>query len=154
VPIGRAAVRRRGGSGLLLLSFGSMLAAALSAAERLDATVVNMRFIKPLDQQLLQELAPRHAAIVTLEENVVAGGAGAAVAELLDAAGLSGPRLHIGLPDRFIEHGSREQCLVDAGLDTASVLAAIERWWLPLAQNLNSARAGTRMTVVAGSAPS
>ena len=153
VPLGRAEVRRRGGSGLLLLSFGTMLAAALSAAEGLDATVVNMRFVKPLDHELLQELVPRHVALVTLEENVVAGGAGAAVAELLDAAGLGGPRLHVGLPDRFIEHGSREQCLADAGLDAASVLAAIEHWWLPLAHDLNSARVGTRMALAAGSGP-
>ncbi len=85
LPMGRAEVRRRGQSGLLLLSFGPMLTAALSAAERLDATVVNMRFVKPLDEALLRECMPQHLALVTLEENTVAGGAGSAVAELLDA---------------------------------------------------------------------
>ncbi|HEX9473051.1 MAG TPA: 1-deoxy-D-xylulose-5-phosphate synthase [Steroidobacteraceae bacterium] len=154
LPVGRAELRRRGASGLLLLSFGPMLAAALVAGERLDATVVNMRFVKPLDEALLRESVPRHLALVTLEENTVAGGAGSAVAELLDAAGLSGPRLHLGLPDRFIEHGTREQCLADAGLDTAAVVAAIERWWLPQARNLNTGRTATRMATAVRSGPS
>jgi 1-deoxy-D-xylulose-5-phosphate synthase len=145
LPVGRADVRRRGESGLLLLSFGTMLAAALVAAERLDATVVNMRFVKPLDESLLAELVPQHLALVTIEENVVAGGAGGAVAECLDARGLAGPRLHIGIPDHFIEHGSRAQCLRDAGLDTPAVVAAIEKWWLPQARALNTGRTATRM---------
>jgi 1-deoxy-D-xylulose-5-phosphate synthase len=153
LPIGRGLVRRRGESGLLLLSFGTMLAAALQAGERLDATVVNMRFVKPLDEALLRELVPQHTALVTLEENTVGGGAGGAVAEALDALGLGGPRLHIGLPDRFIEHGSREQCLVDAGLDGAAVLAAIERWWLPQALKLNTGRPATRIVAAARSGP-
>ncbi len=153
VPIGRAQLRRHGGSGLLLLAFGTMLAAALRAGEQLDATVVNMRFVKPLDEALLRELAPQYAALVTLEENTVGGGAGSAVAELLDSLGISGPRLHIGLPDRFIEHGSREQCLVDAGLDNATVLATIERWWRPLALDLNSSRPATRIAVAVRSGP-
>jgi 1-deoxy-D-xylulose-5-phosphate synthase len=153
LPLGRAQLRRRGKSGLLLLSFGTLLAAALSAGERLDATVVNMRFVKPLDEALLRELVPLHAALVTLEENTVAGGAGGAVAEALDAMGLSGPRLHIGLPDRFIEHGSREQCLVDAGLDNAAIQATIERWWLPQALKLNTGRSATRIAAAARSGP-
>ena len=153
VPIGRAQLRRRGESGLLLLAFGTMLAAALQAGEQLAATVVNMRFVKPLDEALLRELAPQYAAIVTLEENTIGGGAGSAVAELLDSLGIGGPRLHIGLPDRFIEHGSREQCLVDAGLDSASVQATIERWWRPLALNLNSARPATRIAAAVRSGP-
>ncbi len=153
LPLGRAQLRRRGHGGLLLLSFGTMLEAALAAGERLDATVVNMRFVKPLDEALLRELVPQHVAWVTLEENTVAGGAGSAVAELLDAAGLGCPRLSIGLPDQFIEHGSREQCLADAGLDTAAVIAAIERWWLPRARALNTGRAATRMTAAAHSGP-
>ena len=154
LPVGRAELRRRGESGLLLLSFGPMLAAALVAADRLDATVINMRFVKPLDEVLLREWVARHVALVTLEENTVAGGAGSAVAELLDAAGLAGPRLHLGLPDRFIEHGTREQCLTDAGLDTPAVVAAIERWWLPQARNLNTGRTATRMTAAVHSGPS
>ncbi len=151
--LGKAQVRRRGRSGLLLLSFGTMLAAALAAGERADATVVNMRFVKPLDEALLRELAAQHVAWVTLEENTVAGGAGSAVAELLDGLGLGRPRLAIGLPDRFIEHGSREQCLADAGLDEGSVVAKIERWWQSQTCNLNSGRGATRMTVAAGSGP-
>jgi 1-deoxy-D-xylulose-5-phosphate synthase len=153
VPIGRAQLRQRGESGLLLLAFGSMVAAALQVGAQLDATVVNMRFVKPLDEALLRELAPQHTAIVTLEENTIGAGAGSAVSELLDALGISGPRLHVGLPDRFIEHGSREQCLADAGLDQASVLAAIERWWRPLALSLNSARPATRIAVAVRSGP-
>jgi 1-deoxy-D-xylulose-5-phosphate synthase len=153
LPLGRAQLRRRGASGLLLLSFGTMLEAALAAGERLDATVVNMRFVKPLDETLLRELVPQHLAWVTLEENTIAGGAGSAVSELLDAAALSRPRLSIGLPDRFIEHGSREQCLADAGLDTPTVVTAIERWWLPQARTLNSGRAATRMAAAAHSGP-
>ena len=153
LPLGQAQLRRRGGSGLLLLSFGTMLEAALAAGDRLDATVVNMRFVKPLDEALLRELVPLHAAWVTLEENTVAGGAGSAVAELLDAAGLGRPRMSLGLPDRFIEHGSREQCLADAGLDTPSVIGAIERWWLPHARALNTGRAATRMAAAAHSGP-
>ena len=154
LPLGRAQLRRRGNSGLLLLSFGTMLEAALAAGDRLDATVVNMRFIKPLDEALLRELVPQHAAWVTLEENTVAGGAGSAVAELLDAAALGHPRLSLGLPDRFIEHGSREQCLADAGLDTPTVITAIERWWQPQARALNTGRAATRMTAAAHSGSS
>jgi len=107
---------------------GPMLAPALALAERFDATVVNMRFVKPLDTALLREIASTHAGIVTLEDNAVAGGAGSACSEALDADGLTTPRLHIGLPDRFIEHGSREECLANAGLDTADIAASIERW--------------------------
>jgi 1-deoxy-D-xylulose-5-phosphate synthase len=153
LPVGKAQLRRRGQSGLLLLSFGTMLDAALAAAERVDATVVNMRFVKPLDEPLLKELVTQHSAWVTLEENTVAGGAGSAVAELLDGLGLGRPRLAIGLPDRFIEHGSREECLADAGLDLASVTGKVERWWQAQPSNLNSGRGATRMTVAAGSGP-
>jgi 1-deoxy-D-xylulose-5-phosphate synthase len=153
LPLGQAQLRRRGHGGLLLLSFGTMLEAALAAGERLDATVVNMRFIKPLDVALLRELVPQHSAWVSLEENTVAGGAGSAVAEALAAEGLERPHLHLGLPDRFIEHGSREECLADAGLDSASVAAAIERWWRPQAGGLNSEPAATRISGVARSRP-
>ena len=153
LPLGKAQLRRRGNSGLLLLSFGTMLEAALAAGERLGATVVNMRFVKPLDEALLRELVPQHVAWATLEENTVAGGAGSAVAELLEAAALGRPCLSLGLPDRFIEHGSREQCLADAGLDTPTVIAAIEHWWLPHSRALNTGRAATRMTAAAHSGP-
>jgi 1-deoxy-D-xylulose-5-phosphate synthase len=139
LTVGRAEIRRRGESGLLLLAFGSMVEVARPVAERLDATLVNMRFVKPLDSALLRELVPQHAALVTLEENVVAGGAGSGVAEFLDSAGLPGPRLHLGIPDRFIEHGSREECLASAGLDPTSIGAGVERWWASVSPGLKPA---------------
>jgi 1-deoxy-D-xylulose-5-phosphate synthase len=129
LAVGRAQVRREGRSGLALLAFGPMVDAALKIGERLDATVVNMRFVKPLDEELILQLAARHQALVTLEENVTAGGAGSAIGELLAAEGVAMPLLHIGIPDRFVEHGSREDCLAAAGLDFASVAGAVERWW-------------------------
>ena len=145
LPIGRAEVRRTGHSGLLLLSFGALLANALKIGERLDATVVNMRFVKPLDAELLASLAPSHRAIITLEENVVAGGAGSAVTEWLDAQGLEQPRLLLGLPDRFVGHGSRDSALADAGLDLPTLMARTERWWQIQAARLNGARTAPRM---------
>src|SRR5580704_5392237 len=129
LPIGRAEVRRQGRSGLALIAVGALVAPAQKIAERLDATLVNLRFIKPLDENLLIEIASRHSAIVTLEENVVAGGAGSAIGELFASQDIQVSLLHIGVPDRFVEHGSREDCLALAGLDAASLLATIERWW-------------------------
>jgi 1-deoxy-D-xylulose-5-phosphate synthase len=129
LPVGRAQVRREGRSGLALLAFGTMVAPVERTADRLDATLVNMRFVKPLDEELVARLAARHAALVTLEENTIAGGAGSAVSEVLAARGIQIPVLHIGLPDRFVEHGSREDCLKMAGLDPPAVEAAIERFW-------------------------
>jgi 1-deoxy-D-xylulose-5-phosphate synthase len=129
LPVGRGEIRREGRSGLALLAFGPLLDSALKIADRLDATVVNMRFVKPLDEALVLKVAGRHRALVTLEENVVAGGAGSAVGELLAGEGLAVPLMHIGIPDRFIEHGSREDCLTAAGLDFASVAGAVEHWW-------------------------
>jgi 1-deoxy-D-xylulose-5-phosphate synthase len=129
LPLGRAQTRREGRSGLALLVFGTLLDAAHKIAERLDATLVNMRFIKPLDDALVLSIAAQHRAIVTIEENAVAGGAGSAVAELLAAEGALLPLHQIGIPDRFIEHGSRESCLVAAGLDAAGLSANVERWW-------------------------
>jgi 1-deoxy-D-xylulose-5-phosphate synthase len=129
LPIGRAEVRREGRSGLLLLAFGTMVAPCAAIAERLDATLVNMRFVKPLDEELVRRLAARHECIVTLEENAVAGGAGSAVAECLAAQGIERTVHHIGIPDRFIEHGSREDCLAMAGLDAAGLTRAVERIW-------------------------
>ncbi len=129
VPIGKAQTRREGRSGLALLAFGPMLESALRLGERLDATVVNMRFVKPLDEALILEIAGRHNALVTIEENAVQGGAGSAVAEVLAAEAISVPLMQIGIPDRFIEHGSRGSCLAAAGLDHASLSASIEHWW-------------------------
>jgi 1-deoxy-D-xylulose-5-phosphate synthase len=129
LPVGKAQLRREGKSGLALLAFGALVAPAQSIAERLDATLVNMRFIKPLDEDLIVALAARHRALVTIEENVVLGGAGSAVGEVLASEGLQLPLLQLGIPDRFIEHGSRDGCLAAAGLDAASLSAAVERWW-------------------------
>jgi 1-deoxy-D-xylulose-5-phosphate synthase len=129
LPIGRAHLRREGRSGLALLAFGALVDPAHKIAERLDATLVNMRFVKPLDEDLVIALAARHRAIVTLEENATSGGAGSAIGELLAAEGLQLPLLQLGIPDRFIEHGSRDSCLVAAGLDAAGLSASIERWW-------------------------
>jgi 1-deoxy-D-xylulose-5-phosphate synthase len=129
LPIGKAEIKREGSSGLALLAFGAMVESALAVGERLDATVVNMRFIKPIDEALILAIARAHAAVVTIEENAVQGGAGSAVAEVLAAEGVSVPLMQIGIPDRFIEHGSRESCLAAAGLDAASLGAGIDRWW-------------------------
>jgi 1-deoxy-D-xylulose-5-phosphate synthase len=129
LPIGRAEIRREGRSGLLLLAFGTMVAPCAALAERLDATLVNMRFVKPLDEELLCRLAASHACIVTLEENVVAGGAGSGVAECLASHGIERPIHHVGIPDRFIEHGSRDECLRMAGLDAAGIERAIGEFW-------------------------
>jgi 1-deoxy-D-xylulose-5-phosphate synthase len=129
LPIGRGQIRREGRSGLAILVFGTLLDSAQKIAERLDATVVNMRFIKPLDEDLVISLAERHRAIITIEENATIGGAGSAVGELLASEGLLIPILQLGIPDRFIEHGSRDSCLVAAGLDAAGLTSSIERWW-------------------------
>ena len=136
LPVGKGQVRREGRSGLLVLAWGALVEAAVSIGDRFDATVVNMRFVKPLDDELVLRLAARHRAVLTIEENVVAGGAGSAVSELFAAEGLALPQLHLGIPDRFIEHGSREDCLAAAGLDTASMLAATDHWWSTLMPGL------------------
>jgi 1-deoxy-D-xylulose-5-phosphate synthase len=129
LPLGKAQLRREGKSGLALLAFGALLAPAAAIAEAFDATLVNMRFVKPLDEELILTLAARHRALVTIEENAALGGAGSAVIELLAAEGCSLPLLQLGIPDRFIAHGSREGCLTAAGLDAAGLRASIERWW-------------------------
>ena len=129
LPVGKAHTRREGRSGLAILVFGTLLEPALKIAERLDATIVNMRWIKPLDEDLVITVASRHRAIITIEENATIGGAGSAVGELLASEGLLIPLLQLGIPDRFIEHGSRDSCLVAAGLDAAGLTSSIERWW-------------------------
>jgi 1-deoxy-D-xylulose-5-phosphate synthase len=138
LPVGRGEIRREGRSGLAILCFGTLLQSALVVGERLDATVVNMRFVKPLDEELVLRLIARHRGLVTLEENAVAGGAGAAIAELLAASDVELPQLLLGIPDRFIEHGSREDCLAAAGLDGPGLARTIEGWWL--AHNSDRAR--------------
>jgi 1-deoxy-D-xylulose-5-phosphate synthase len=129
LPIGRAEVRRSGRHGIALLAFGTMVAPAQLIAERHDMTLVNMRFVKPLDEATVLGIAGRHQAIVTIEENVVLGGAGGAVAECLAGARVCLPMLEIGIPDRFIEHGSRDDCIDAAELDAPALEARILRWW-------------------------
>ncbi len=132
LPVGKAELRRRGQGGTALLAFGSMVSVAEAVAEHIDATVVNMRFVKPLDEDLVVQLACEHERLVTLEENVVAGGAGSAVNECLAARGLLTPVQNLGLPDRFIDQGERGELLQEAGLHPAGVLAALERQARPL----------------------
>ena len=129
LSVGKAEVVQRGHAGLAILCFGTLLASGREIGAELGATVVNMRFVKPLDEALVLQLAREHLALVTIEENAVAGGAGSAVIEALAAAELSTPVLQIGIPDRFVEHGSRDDCLRAAELDSASIHSAIERWW-------------------------
>jgi 1-deoxy-D-xylulose-5-phosphate synthase len=128
LAIGKADVRRetkRRSNRIALLAFGSIVAHALAAGEELDATVVNMRFVKPLDIALLRELARAHDAFVTIEENVVAGGAGSGVAEALAAEGVVVPLLHLGLPDRIIDHGDPATLLAECGLDASGIVASV-----------------------------
>jgi 1-deoxy-D-xylulose-5-phosphate synthase len=134
LPVGRAQTRREGRGGLAILVFGTLLESARKIAERLDATLVNMRFVKPLDEDLVVSVAARHRAVVTIEENAIMGGAGSAVGEVLAAAGIAVPLLQLGIPDRFIEHGSRDTCLAAAGLDPAGLSSSIDRWWLQQTQ--------------------
>jgi 1-deoxy-D-xylulose-5-phosphate synthase len=129
LPVGKAQLRREGRSGLAILALGPMVGACEVIGERLDATVVNLRFVKPLDEELVLKIASKHQALVTVEENAVAGGVGSAINETLAANGVTMPVLNLGIPDRFIEHGSREDCLVSAGLDMSSIETAINHWW-------------------------
>ncbi|MGH8041609.1 MAG: 1-deoxy-D-xylulose-5-phosphate synthase [Rudaea sp.] len=128
LPIGKGELRRRG-AGLAILAFGAPLAAALEVGAELGASVANMRFVKPLDDTLVLELARTHAALVTVEDNAIAGGAGSAVAELLASNNLQVSLLQLGLPDAFLEHASREQLLTEAGIDAAGMRAAILQRW-------------------------
>src|SRR5271166_4009722 len=126
LPVGKGEVRRDSKRHrLAILAFGSMLHPALVAAEEIDATVANMRFVKPLDTELIAYLARTHEALVTVEENVVAGGAGSAVAEALAAEGFAVPILHLGLPDEFIDHGDPALLLGKCGLDAKGLVASI-----------------------------
>ncbi len=126
LPIGKALMRREG-KRVALLNFGSLLSVALEAAESLDASVADMRFVKPLDEDCILSLADNHDLLVTLEENVVAGGAGAGVSEFLSAQGRWMPIIHLGLPDRYIEQATPAEQLADSGLDAAGILASVKQ---------------------------
>jgi 1-deoxy-D-xylulose-5-phosphate synthase len=120
LPVGKGEVRRHG-KRVALLAFGSMLTPALKAGEALDATVANMRFVKPLDSALLQQLAADHDLLVTIEENSLIGGAGAEVARALEAAAINTPLLRLGLPDQFVDHGDSALLLAELGLDAVGI---------------------------------
>ncbi len=126
VPLGKGVVRREG-QGVAFLVFGVQLSAALDAAEQLDATVVDMRFVKPLDEALIQDLAAEHSLFVTIEENAVMGGAGSAIGEFLAAKQLNVPLLQLGLPDLYVEHAQPAQMLAECGLDAAGILQAVQQ---------------------------
>jgi len=127
LPVGKAQLRRKG-NGIALLAFGAMVGAAESIGARLDASVVNMRFVKPLDVDMVMRMADTHDALVTIEDGVVAGGAGGAIIECLAEQGKLIPVLNIGIGDRIIEHGSRRDNLADAGLDEESLYRTIDNW--------------------------
>ncbi len=139
LPIGKAEVRQRGAR-IALLAFGAIVPAAEQVGAELGLSVVNMRFVKPLDRALILELAKSHEGFATLEDNVVAGGAGSGVAELLAAEGIVMPILHLGLPDEFQHHASREDLLAEAGLDAAGIRASILARWPQLAQPASAVR--------------
>jgi 1-deoxy-D-xylulose-5-phosphate synthase len=127
LPIGKGEIRREG-PGIAILAFGTMVAPAAEAGGKLGATVVNMRFVKPLDEELILKLAQTHELLVTVEENAVAGGAGSGVTEILNSHGYRLPVLNLGLPDEFLEQGSREELLEQCGLDAEGIFRAIERF--------------------------
>jgi 1-deoxy-D-xylulose-5-phosphate synthase len=124
LPVGKAEIRRRG-QGVALLAFGSLVAAAVAAGDELDATVVNMRFIKPLDVDLIRELAGNHSLLVSIEENSVIGGAGSEIERVLAENGLTVQFIRLGLPDRFIDHGEQNQLLAELGLDKNGIVHAV-----------------------------
>ena len=126
IPIGKAEVIRKGRT-IALLAFGNMLEEALKAGDKINATVVNMRFIKPLDIKLIRDLGSSHKLLVTLEENTISGGAGSAVLEVISEYDLKCQSLRIGIPDKFVEQGSQEQLRKKYGLDAASIIKSIEK---------------------------
>lgn len=126
LEIGKAEVCRQGNN-IAILAFGSLLSNALEAGEQLNATVVNMRFIKPLDTQQLDKLAASHSLLVTLEENATQGGAGSGVNEYLLSQSIDCDVLNLGLPDHFVEHGSSAQLLAKCGLDAEGIIRAINK---------------------------
>ncbi len=124
LPIGKGEIRRQGQQ-VAILAFGTLLGAALSAGEQLDATVANMRYVKPIDAELIVELAGNHSLLVTIEENAVIGGAGSEVERVLAERGIKVPVLRLGLPDRFIDHGEQGQLLAELGLDAGGIVSSV-----------------------------
>jgi 1-deoxy-D-xylulose-5-phosphate synthase len=137
LPIGKAEVRTRG-KGVAILAFGVTLELALEAGAQLDATVVNMRFVKPLDRELILELAAQHDLLVTVEDNAVLGGAGSAVNELLANEDIACHIINVGLPDILLDHGSREDMLAEAGLTSAALLKYIHAHYRKTGQIKNA----------------
>jgi 1-deoxy-D-xylulose-5-phosphate synthase len=127
LELGKGRILREG-KGTAILAFGTLLHQAKAAAETLDATLVDMRFVKPMDEALVLSLAATHAQFVTLEDNAIMGGAGSAVNELLMRTKQCKPVLNLGLPDRFIEQGTQEEIYALLGLDDAGILASIQAW--------------------------
>ncbi|QBJ79090.1 1-deoxy-D-xylulose-5-phosphate synthase [Aquitalea sp. USM4] len=128
LPLGKGVLRRSGKGKVAILAFGSMVTPALAAAEALDASVADMRFVKPLDTGLIRQLAEQHDYIVTVEENVVMGGAGSGCLEAMQAMGIIKPALLLGLPDDYVEHGDPAVLLADCGLNAAGIEASIRNW--------------------------
>lgn len=137
VPVGKGIVRREG-QGIAILAFGTLLQAALGAGEALGATVADMRFVKPIDRELILDLVARHDAIVTVEEASIMGGAGSAVTELLHQEGITVPVLQLGLPDQFIDHGDQAALLAGLGLDATGIERSI-RARFPVRHNVSAA---------------
>jgi 1-deoxy-D-xylulose-5-phosphate synthase len=130
IPLGRSKTLRQG-QNLAILAFGSMVENCRGIAEELGATLINMRFIKPLDQEAIRSAAASHTHLVTVEENATAGGAGSGVNEVLLAGGKAIPTLNIGLGDAFVQHGTRQECLHQAGLDSAGIVGQISAFLGP-----------------------
>ena len=124
LPLGKGEIRRRG-KDVALLAFGTLLVPALAAGDELDATVANMRFVKPIDAELIAELAGNHSLLVSIEENAVIGGAGSEIERVLGELGIEVPLMRLGLPDRFIDHGEQSQLLAELGLDRDGIVHAV-----------------------------
>ena len=140
LPIGKAELRRRG-EHVAILAFGSLTAEAEKAGDALNATVVNMRFVKPLDEELIQELVRQHDLLITVEDNAVLGGAGSAVNEFLAQANLLIPIINLGLPDSFLPHGEREALLADVGLSADGIIRQVEAFMQHLPQTKHATHA-------------
>ncbi|MCV6615702.1 MAG: 1-deoxy-D-xylulose-5-phosphate synthase, partial [Cellvibrionaceae bacterium] len=133
LPIGKGRELRQGkDNGIAILNFGTRLSAALEAAAELDASVCDMRWVKPLDEDLIMAMAESHQLLVTIEENAIAGGAGSGVSEFLQQQGLAIPILQLGLGDHYVDHGKPDQLLAQEGLDAAGILQACQYRWQQL----------------------